>query len=94
VNNRPKSSINCARFEEAFYEAQGKVEDLSGTTSRMPLMIVTVVIPTFNEDGNVGRLIHETCRVNRPERRYQDRRLQNRNTGLSVAEGALNERRG
>ena len=26
-------------------------------------MTVTVVIPTLNEDGNVGRLIHETFRV-------------------------------
>jgi hypothetical protein len=26
-------------------------------------MTVTVVIPTFNEDTNVGRLIHETFRV-------------------------------
>jgi dolichol-phosphate mannosyltransferase len=30
---------------------------------RALLMTVTVVIPAFNEEGDVGRLIHETFRV-------------------------------
>ena len=54
-------------------------------------MIVTVVIPTFNEDGNVGRLIHETfsgCASGNAKRG------ENRNAAHSVADGALNERRG